>query len=118
MISDTEHYQGDLSVLKSISGGDALQGRIKHQSGSYEIYASGLVLITGNTPLGSKDSGGAISRRARVITMDHKPESSFDLISYQPKQGWSGHLVDEMPGIFNWSFTGNPDLNKSLLKRK
>jgi phage/plasmid-associated DNA primase len=44
LISDTEHYQGDLS-LKAFLGGDSLQG-VKHKVEVMRFYPSGLVLIT------------------------------------------------------------------------
>jgi P4 family phage/plasmid primase-like protien len=104
LISDTEHYQGDLSILKSITGNDALIGRIKHKSGSFEVLPRGLVIITGNTPLGSKDSGGALSRRIRVVPMNRKPAMAEQLYLSEGDT-WTGILAPELPGILNWALS-------------
>jgi len=56
LVSDSERYRGDLSVLKQLSGGDALKGRIKLVQGSFEIQPEALMLITANNHLDSEDT--------------------------------------------------------------
>lgn len=115
LISDTEYYQGDMSILKAITGGDLVRGRVKYVQGSIEVIPEGLLLITGNQPLGTRDAGGAISRRARVVLMDNRPDEFKNMLSYDACQGWAGLLSKELPGIFNWAIRIQPKDAKEIL---
>jgi len=103
-INDTETFHGDLSVIKAITGGDSIQGRVKHQSGSTEIIPRGLLVVTGNAPLQTRDASGAISRRMRVLNMNNPvtPERRKPLLYFRDGQ-WNGPLASECSGILNWS---------------
>ena len=115
LVSDAEHYQGDLSILKSITSGDLVRGRVKHVQGSIEVIPEGLLLITGNQPLGARYAGGTISRRARVVLMDNRPDEFKNMLSYDARRGWVGLLSPELPGIFNWTIDVQPKGAKDLL---
>lgn len=82
LISDTEHYSGNISILNQIVGGDSVRGRLKFVQGSYEIRIQGLVLIVGNVPLGVHDHMNALTRRMRVFYADNISEKREDLVSY------------------------------------
>jgi hypothetical protein len=64
------------------------------QSGSYEVYPSGLVLLT-EIPLWVRKIQRCHFKEG-VITMDYKPSNSTELISYRPNTDWTGVLVPEM----------------------
>jgi hypothetical protein len=80
LISDSDDYHKDLSVLKALTGGDCILGRIKHQQGSVEILVRALTIIVGNQALSSTDTGGAITRRQRQVLMDQKPKNASILL--------------------------------------
>ena len=103
-INDTETFHGDLSVIKAITGGDSIQGRVKHHSGSTEIIPRGLLVVTGNAPLQTRDASGAISRRMRVLHMNNpiSPSKRKPLLYYRDGK-WNGPLASECSGILNWS---------------
>jgi len=124
VINDTEGFKGDLQVLKAISGGDSIQGRNKFEKGSFEVRPKGTVVISGNLPLLTKDSSGAMGRRLRTITMENIPTSKRPLL-YRSGDKWKGPLASEISGILNWSripedealdLLSNIELTPSLVK--
>lgn len=104
IISDTEYYSGDLSVLKQAVGGDPLKGRIKFIQGSHDIYTRGLIMIIGNYGFGGQDTSGAIKRRMRLFKAENKVENFTPLIYRSENKYWAGPLAKELPGIFNWVY--------------
>jgi phage/plasmid-associated DNA primase len=103
IISDTEFYSGDLSILKQAVGGDPLKGRIKFVQGGKDLYTKGLVIIIGNYGFGSQDTSGALERRIRIFKADNKVTQRIPLI-YRKNNSWGGPLSNELPGIFNWVY--------------
>jgi phage/plasmid-associated DNA primase len=101
VINDTEGYKQDLQVLKAITGNDSLVGRIKHESGNFEVRTDGFVVISGNQPLLTKDNSGALSRRVRVVPMNYKPPKIKDLL-FKTGGSWDGVLHEEADGIIQW----------------
>ncbi len=101
IVSDTEYYSGDLSILKQVVGGDPLKGRIKFVQGNVDLYVSGILMIIGNYGINSQDSSGALQRRMRLFKADKVVENSTPLL-YRNGQDWNGPLVKELPGVFNW----------------
>lgn len=63
VISDTEKYSKDLSILKAAVGEDALRVRSMHTQGTQQFVCEGLILIIGNEPLATRDVFNAIYRR-------------------------------------------------------
>jgi phage/plasmid-associated DNA primase len=111
IVSDTEYYSGDLSILKQLVGGDPLKGRMKFVQGNMDIYMSGLLLIIGNYGINSHDSSGALQRRMRLFKADNVIKDSRPLL-YRQDLKWGGMLTSELPGIFNW--ITHTDLNNSI----
>ena len=101
-INDTEVFKGDLSTLKAITGGDSIIGRVKHEQGSFEVRPRGLLVITGNAMLQTRDASGAIDRRMRVVPMSNLPDKRQFLL-YKMNNKWEGPLVKESPGIVRWA---------------
>ena len=110
-INDTESFKGDISVVKAITGGDSIIGREKHKSGSYEVIPRGLMIVTGNNPLQTRDVSGAISRRLRVLPMTQKPKPyEIKPLLYKVDNNWEGPLVEESGAIVKWC---NMDLEEA-----
>jgi hypothetical protein len=51
MISDSESYNGDLSVLKQIVANDSIKGGAKYIQGSFDILETGNIMIIANSSL-------------------------------------------------------------------
>nr|YP_009710004.1 putative phage/plasmid DNA primase [Coleochaete scutata]QFU80109.1 putative phage/plasmid DNA primase [Coleochaete scutata] len=116
LISDTEDYVGDLSVLKSATGGDSLRGRIKYVQGAIDVQIVGMVVIVSNHPLRARDTSNALIRRMRDFLAESVAESRESLISYVNGR-WQGPLAEELPAIMNWSLSANPEEAISYLVR-
>lgn len=103
-INDTDNYQGDLSVVKAISGGDTIQGRRKHRDGAIDIVPEGILIVTGNQPLQTRDPSGALLRRMRILRMNKviKVEDQVPLL-YRKAGKFRGPLAEECSGILSWS---------------
>lgn len=114
IVSDTEFYSGDLSILKQAVGGDPLKARIKFVQGGFDIYVNGAILIIGNYGLGSSDTSGAIERRMRLFVADNTVNGNTPLL-FKSKKGWEGPLAKELPGIFKWIYDFDLDTAKLYL---
>ena len=114
-INDTDNYQGDLSVVKAISGGDTIGGRKKHQDGALDITPEGILIVTGNQPLQTRDPSGAILRRMRILRMNKvvKIEDQMPLL-YRKGGKFLGPLAEECSGILSWSYMDNKVAYKLL----
>lgn len=109
IISDTEHYKGEMSILKQLVGGDSIRGRLKNLNAALEITPECLVVIVGNFPLGSRDTSGALGRRIRVFHAEHVSDKRVNLLSYQARGTWGGRLAEELTGIIGWVLCQNKD---------
>lgn len=71
----------------------------------------------GNFRLSLEDSSGALQRRIRIFNADNiiKPKDQKDLFNYQ-KGKWSGLLLQDLPGIFNWISEVNLEEAKEFVK--
>lgn len=100
MISDSEDYEGDLSVLKQIVGGDIIKGRAKYVQGSFDIANTGNVMVVANIPFTSKETSNAINRRLLIFPALHKSSSRVPLL-LRIGNLYEGPLVKELGGILN-----------------
>lgn len=101
MISDSEAYQGDLTMLKQIVGNDVIRGRAKYVQGSFDVKKTGNIMIIANSNFTAKEMSTAILRRLIVFPAVNISDKRKPLI--EPSQNtFTGILADELPGILNW----------------
>lgn len=97
-------------VLKSLVGGDTLEGEAKHGNESFSVEGRFNVLISTNTRLRVKLDSDAGAWRRRMLIVDYqrpkpaKPIPGFDAIL----------LRDEGPGILRWAVEGAIQLRQEL----
>ena len=80
LFNDIPNWAGDLSVLKAITGGDAIPVRWKFSNESEQLRCRGRVIITSNHMIHTRDTSGALLRRIRLVKMDHVPSKPKPLI--------------------------------------
>lgn len=116
-ISNTDNFSGNIAILKQMTGGDVIKGRIKLVQGAFDISFEGNILIVGNYLLGSEDTSGALQRRIRVLEANNviKPEKQLNLLNYLRGE-WSGLLLNDLSGIFNWIFQQDLEEAKYYVK--
>ena len=102
LILEADSWVDDMSILKSISGGDTIPGRKKHVQGSFEVNIEGILAIFNNSKFNTRDESGAIQRRLKQFRADNKVLEEKDLLRYTSRKGWIGLLVPEIPAILNW----------------
>jgi phage/plasmid-associated DNA primase len=101
MISDLEGYEGDLTVLKQITGNDIIAGRAKYVQGAFDIKKTGNVMIIANNPFFTKEGGNAVLRRLLVFPSLKIVKDRTYLI--EPSDSvFRGPLAEELPGILSW----------------
>jgi putative DNA primase/helicase len=102
MISDSEFYTGDMSIIKQITGNDKLHGRAKYVQGSFEIAVTGNIICVGNQLFSTREQSNAITRRLIPFLADNISTSRKVLIEPNASAvGFYGPLADELPGILN-----------------
>ncbi len=73
VITDSERYGGDVSVLKAITGQDPVRAEKKYDRRQCSIVAEGMVLIVANEPIQSSDYMSGFVRRRLTISFVHEP---------------------------------------------
>lgn len=101
MISDSEGYEGDLTILKQITGNDIIAGRAKYVQGAFEISRTGNVMVIANNPFFTKESGNAVLRRLLIFPSLNIIRDKTYLIE-PGESAFRGPLTDELPGILAW----------------
>ncbi len=114
VIADSELYEGDLNILKQITGNDVISGRAKYVQGAFEIHKTGNVMIIANVPFFSRESGNAIQRRLLLFVAD-KIVTNRKLLIEPQSGGFFGPLADELPQILKWVFEMSLDEANSFL---
>lgn len=101
VVADSEMFEGDLTILKQITGGDAIAGRAKYVQGAFEIRKTGNVMIIANVPFFSRESGNAIQRRLLLFIADNIATQKKLLIESKGAN-YEGPLAEELPHILKW----------------
>ena len=81
VITDAEKWHGDVSVLKSITGQDAIRFEEKNKQAGDPFVYGGMVMISANQHTTSTDYSSGIQRRRITLHFDHvvAPEQRRDL---------------------------------------
>lgn len=108
VITDSQGYAGDVSVLKAITGQDMLRFEEKNKQGGQGFKSSALVLIASNEPIASKDYTTGLSRRRITVHFKHrvKPNQRRDL---------DAEFAPELPGLVNWLLSMEHDAMRRYL---
>ena len=107
IVNDTEVYSNHVSVIKAITGCESLRGRIMHKGETVNVTFPGLLIITDNRLLNTRDASNAILRRMRPIKAETVVKNRKNLISTE-RDELKGDLASELPGILykNYSYIG------------
>ncbi|MBW4419811.1 MAG: hypothetical protein KME13_11350 [Myxacorys californica WJT36-NPBG1] len=104
VITDSERYGGSVSILKALTGQDALRLEEKRiQQKSEGFMPNAMVLIACNEPIQSADYTTGFTRRRLSIPFENQiaKELQRDLISIG-RNGVSGEFAEFLPGLVNW----------------
>ena len=106
VISDSERYGGNITVLKAITGGDDLRAEQKYRQLSEGFTPQCMVIIAANEPIQSADYTSGLERRRLTIPFlnEVQADKRRDLISFQGDKP-QGELAPYLPGLLEWVLT-------------
>lgn len=109
IISDSQNYAGDVSILKAITGQDTLRYEEKNKQGGLGFKSEAMLIIAANEPLASKDYTSGIARRRITLPFENRVDSTQrrDLI---------GEFAPLIPGLINWVLDMPDELVTSLVR--
>jgi P4 family phage/plasmid primase-like protien len=103
LITDSERYGGNVTVLKSLTGQDALRFEEKFKQNRSGFIPEAMVLIAANEPIQSADYTSGLERRRITVPFLNQvaAEKQRDLITINDR-GVAGEFVEFLPGLLNW----------------
>jgi phage/plasmid-associated DNA primase len=104
VFSESQEYSGPLEMLKALTGQDRIPAERKHSSAIFDYVFTGGVILTGNSPIRSSDTTGAVINRRRSIIVDKVVAAANErvLIEFDGYGGLRGELVPELPAFVDW----------------
>lgn len=95
VISDAEKYHGDVSMLKSITGQDAVRFEQKHKQGGDNFTYGGMVIISANQHTESTDYSSGIQRRRITVP--------FNVVCpIEKKRDLEAEFEPLLPAVLKW----------------
>lgn len=101
LITEVARYGGDVTVLKALTGQDALRLERKYQNADGHFIFCGMVMLSGNEPFQTTDSTGALERRRLTVEFNRRPPAS-EIADWRRRGGERAVLHAELPGVVNW----------------
>lgn len=103
--TETNYEFKDLSLLKSLSGGDTQSSEVKGANQTVDYDFMGKIILSTNDKIKIRDTSKGTKRRLKFLKMDNdikKPISDLDK-----------RLLNEKTAIFNWCLDGLKRLIKN-----
>lgn len=95
IINDAEKWHGDVSMLKSITGEDAVRFEQKHKQAGESFTYGGMVIIAANQYTESSDYSSGIQRRRISVPFDNVVASS-------QRRDLAGEFQPHLPAFLKW----------------
>ena len=111
LIADAEKHGGEISTLKSLTGGDLIRLEKKFQQQELPFVFTGMVMIAANQPMTSSDYTSGLSRRRLPISFSRRvTEADHDRYSDKDRypNGVDTMLREQMPGLINHLLAMDP----------
>ena len=104
VFSESQEYSGSLEMLKALTGQDRIPAERKNSSAIFDYVFTGGVILTGNSPIRSSDTTGAVINRRRSIIVDKVISAANErvLLEFDGCGGLRGELVAELPAFVDW----------------
>lgn len=101
IINDSARYTGDVSLLKSLVGGDVIRIEEKGKNIQDPVHINALVIVAANEPLQFNDVTSGIYRRKIYLQLDRKPAVIENLIDTS-KNPATGEFIPELENLFQY----------------
>ncbi|MFC1826610.1 phage/plasmid primase, P4 family [Thermodesulfobacteriota bacterium] len=111
LIADAEKYSGDVSVLKSITGGDYIRYEEKHKQSRNHFQPEALVIIAANDAIRSNEYTSGLRRRRDTIYFNNPvaEDKQRDL-----KKEFSPYIA----GLLNWALELSDNEVTKIIKQR
>lgn len=118
VITDSDRFVGEVSVLKALTGSDLIPYEIKGKQSESGFIFQGMVLICGNESISTSDYTSGLQRRRISIRFDKqiKRDQQQSLIDFRSDGSMSGEFVPYLSGFVNWVLGIGEARAKELLK--
>ena len=116
--ADSEVFATSLTVLKSFNRERPKKSSIKNCNITLDLTFQSNVTVFGNDMMTSQNISGALKRRMQTLRADNiiPVDQQLNLLQlnllqlnllqlnllHNSQDSWSGSLVGDLPGIFNW----------------
>lgn len=101
LISDSNRYGGEVSVLKALTGGDPVRLEKKNQQQSGSFVFDGVVVITANEAIQTADYTSGLIRRRMPVNFNRRITDE-DKAKWASNGGIESAMHKELPGLLNW----------------
>lgn len=118
VITDSDRFVGEVSVLKALTGSDLIPYEVKGKQSDSGFIFQGMVLICGNESISTSDYTSGLQRRRISIRFDKqiKRDQQISLIDFRSDGSMSGEFVPYLSGFVNWVLGIGEARAKELLK--
>jgi hypothetical protein len=119
VFSESQEYSGPLEMLKALTGQDRIPAERKHSSAILDFVFTGGVILTGNSPIRSSDTTGAVINRRRSILVDKVVAASEEkvLLEFDGFGGLRGELAEELSAFVDWVLEMDPSEARRAIAR-
>ena len=119
VFSESQAYSGPLEMLKAVTGGDRIPCERKNSNAVLDFVFGGGVILTGNAPVRSSDTSGAVINRRRSLILDKVVDAKDErlLLEFDGFGGLRGELVSELPGFVDYCLQMSPEEAKAAIAR-
>ncbi|PSF30994.1 ATPase [Aphanothece hegewaldii CCALA 016] len=117
VITDSERYTGNVSILKALTGQDPLPYEVKFKQSHGGFTPTAMVLVAANEIIQSGDYTSGLERRRLSVPMTHRIETTQQKNLIEHRNGEiCGEFAPYIPGLLNWVLGMKPDEATALIK--
>ena len=109
IIGDAEKWHGDVSMLKAITGQDAIRFEQKHQQAGECFTFGGMVIIAANQHTEATDYSSGIQRRRITVPFDH-------VVPVEQRRDLEAEFEPHLPAILKWALDLSQERVTELLR--
>ncbi|MBD2386044.1 DUF5906 domain-containing protein [Cylindrospermum sp. FACHB-282] len=118
VITDSERFAGEVSILKAATGSDLLPYERKFQQSTSGFIFEGMVLVAANEPISSADYTSGLERRRITVRFDNQVErrNQRTLLDFRGTGEMFGEFAEYIPGLLNWVLAIGETRARELLR--
>ncbi len=95
-VNDSDKYGGDVSMLKRLTGGDAIPFEEKGKQSGEDFRAAGVIVVTCNEPIRSSDYTSGLARRRVSIRFGRQ-------VNMGEARDLEAEFRPYLPGVYAWA---------------